>query len=226
MTRKPWQSKEWKKKRDEILKTRSKCEWCNSTKKLTIDHLHNWNGLMEWNKIAIPLFYSYFKNGVHKEELLKYRKASLEGIEIRYSLCCPKCNRSVYERKTVKPKYRCVNCGFTTDKAKKKVRLATIRFLNKRIFSLWAKDHKEEIDSLFQKRKKKANESYLNFEEILVLCNKCAYARRKGMALCKVCKQKYHKSRYRSCWQCFIKTDEGKLVLKRREEEEYDPFIT
>jgi len=34
----PWQTKEWKKRREQILLTRNKCEWCGKTKKLQIAH--------------------------------------------------------------------------------------------------------------------------------------------------------------------------------------------
>ena len=37
MTR-PWQTKEWKNRREQILLTRNKCEWCGKTKNLHITH--------------------------------------------------------------------------------------------------------------------------------------------------------------------------------------------
>jgi len=36
--RKPWGLVSWRKRREDFLKTRNKCEWCGSTEKLTIDH--------------------------------------------------------------------------------------------------------------------------------------------------------------------------------------------
>jgi hypothetical protein len=38
MARRPWQTKEWKKRRKEILLIRNKCEWCGKTEKLQIAH--------------------------------------------------------------------------------------------------------------------------------------------------------------------------------------------
>ena len=38
MTRRPWQTKEWKNRREQILLTRNKCEWCGKTKNLHITH--------------------------------------------------------------------------------------------------------------------------------------------------------------------------------------------
>ena len=37
MTR-PWQTKEWKNRREQILLTRNKCEWCGKTENLHITH--------------------------------------------------------------------------------------------------------------------------------------------------------------------------------------------
>ena len=36
--RRPWQTKEWKNRREQILLTRNKCEWCGKTENLHITH--------------------------------------------------------------------------------------------------------------------------------------------------------------------------------------------
>ena len=38
MTVRPWQTKEWKNRRKQILLTRNKCEWCGKTENLHITH--------------------------------------------------------------------------------------------------------------------------------------------------------------------------------------------
>lgn len=94
MKRKPWQLASWRRRRQEILKTRSQCEWCESKEKLTMDHITRTNILSEERYAAL-------------------------------------------------------------------------------------------LD-----------------EDILVLCHRCAFARRKGYVLCQDCKEKYHRPRFSQCYSC------------------------
>ena len=50
MTRSPWQTKEWKKRREQILLTRNKCEWCGKTKKLQIAHKIKLTGMLYYDE--------------------------------------------------------------------------------------------------------------------------------------------------------------------------------
>ena len=51
-------------------------------------------------------------------------------------------------------------------------------------------------------------EQYMDFPKlhaegkIILLCVRCAYARKKGMILCQKCKENYHKPKYPSCFKC------------------------
>ena len=51
---------------------------------------------------------------------------------------------------------------------------------------------------------------YMDFKETIILCRRCAYARLKGMVLCKKCKKHYHYPKFEMCYKCFIKTNKGK----------------
>lgn len=119
---------------------------------------------------------------------------------------CPKCNSgNVYERKTMIPRFRCTNCGYTTHRLKNRVNTNTTKLQNKKFFSLFFKQHKKEIDQSFILKKEKAEKEYYDFKDITVLCRRCHFAVEKGMILCKKCKEKYHKSRYIICRECFNK---------------------
>ncbi|GAI98355.1 unnamed protein product, partial [marine sediment metagenome] len=57
---------------------------------------------------------------------------------------------------------------------------------------------------------------------------KCAGARLHGLNLCPECKAHYKKPRFKTCWGCFSKTDEGKEWIENRaklESEEEVPLI-
>ena len=72
---------------------------------------------------------------------------------------------------------------------------------------------------------------YMEFEDIQVLCKRCHFAHHKGMDLCPVCKKKYKKKRYNTCYDC-IPTEMkpparpcfhcNKTPAKRREDGYYE----
>lgn len=61
------------------------------------------------------------------------------------------------------------------------------------------------------------DEDYLAFKNVIILCRKCAYARLKRMNLCPECKTAYKPRKFARCFECFKKTEEGKLFLEERE---------
>lgn len=119
--RKPWATAAWRKRREEILKTRNKCEWCGSTKILTMDHIAPRNSLTD-------------------------------------------------------ERYRAL------------------------------------ID-----------------EDIIVLCSRCAMARRKGMHLCPKCREKYALNRFTVCSKCYPiwKKERQKELeeIAKEDPEEVDPML-
>jgi len=68
----------------------------------------------------------------------------------------------------------------------------------------WENSHKEDIQTAFQEKKELIINDYLNLteENAVVLCNRCHYARERGMVLCKICGKGYHKPKYDRCWKC------------------------
>jgi len=70
----------------------------------------------------------------------------------------------------------------------------------------WQRDRKAAIKEVYDGEKAKIIDGYTNFadDEVLVLCNRCHYAREKGLVLCKVCKSRYHKPIYEMCWTCSV----------------------
>lgn len=88
----------------------------------------------------------------------------------------------------------------------------------------WNPNHKGPlvIDHLAYEKEdgtKFTDEEYMDFEKLhregklLVLCRRCAYARRNNKVLCKVCKENYHGKKYDMCFKCLIKQNPEDYVL-------------
>lgn len=74
--------------------------------------------------------------------------------------------------------------------------------------------HKHEE---FNIRKMKYIDWYRNFDNCLLLCRRCHFAQGKGMILCRICKKKYHKWGWDTCWDCNPKKEE--IEIRKIKEE-------
>ena len=214
--RKPWQTPEWKKKRSELLEGKS-CEWCGSTVNLAVHHKKTFHAKWEYRRISYTFLNNYFrdsKNEGEKQELLEKAK---EGVVPKYYDVCPSCGYSIQARKKKVPKYKCYKCNIETDNPAKKLQPSTVSTINRNFNSLFFNLHREDIAQLYEREKRKSDEKYMAFEDVMILCKKCHYAIEKGMMFCKVCRQSYHKSRYNMCWECFRKTEAGQRVARERQ---------
>jgi hypothetical protein len=50
-------------------------------------------------------------------------------------------------------------------------------------------------------------------KQVLILCNRCAYARRNNKILCQVCRENYHGSKLKMCFHCLVKENPDKYVI-------------
>lgn len=185
---KVWSSPEWRKKRAEFIKGKA-CEWCGSTEKLTVHHTKP------------PPKYDALVRHVTKDVLDHRVKEGEFKYQIECRKVCPKCGkRQFYKRTTMRPVYRCNNCGSTFDKIKT-VRVKTKR-LSKADFRVFWKKYGLEIRERAYKLSQEAHEYYMSFQDCMVLCKKCNFALHSGKVLCKVCRKKYHLKKYAKCWDC------------------------
>lgn len=53
-----------------------------------------------------------------------------------------------------------------------------------------------------QRKNTLTDEKYQSFEGTKILCNRCHLALHKGMTLCPICKKKYKKARFPTCFAC------------------------
>jgi hypothetical protein len=218
---KPWQTTLWRKKRTEFIKGK-KCAWCGSTEILVIDHNETFKPLAEYNKVAWGFFANYFSENKHQEELEELKIQASANVTIRYFEACPQCGYSVKPRKTMTPTYKCYKCLSEFEEPTQKIHRSTISYINRTLFLLFQKNHKEEISVIYEKKKNESDKKYYAFENVTVLCKKCNFARLKGLILCKECGEKYHKPNYNTCFNCFSKTEKGQKIAKEREKLPYE----
>jgi len=222
---KPWNTPAWRSRREEILKTRNKCEWCGSEEHLAISHdKRDFNPKREKYLVAARYFQDYFNNGQHIEELSELKKQAQVGVKLHYYDSCPTCGYgSVYSRsdkycKAKKvPKFKCSRCKTEFQESIKKLKRSSAYDLRRRFFDLFNNKHGETLTQLYVEHMERLNEDYLQFKDVTVLCRRCHYAYHKGLNLCPVCKTRYKKARFEMCWECFKVTERGKEVIKRRE---------
>lgn len=80
--------------------------------------------------------------------------------------------------------------------------------IQKRLRYLWDQKHLDELTEIYDNYKEEKRREYmiLNPDTAIILCNRCHYARERGLVLCKVCNLKYHKPRYPTCYECSGRT--------------------
>ncbi len=198
---KPWQTKSWKEKRVLFLKGKV-CEVCRSRSKLVIHHPQHFHGLKEYRRTANVFMREYFSNGKNKLEKQRLYAKARSTLPRAYLRRCPGCSARVYARKTLKPKYRCRKCGLETDNPSRKLPPSTRKTVHRRFRSFFFKRHGAQIRELFKQKKIRADNAYLGFKNVRILCRRCHYATEKGLVLCKVCGSKYHYPKYEVCSEC------------------------
>lgn len=217
MASKPWHTKEWIEKRAQIIK--DACEQCGSEEKpLVIQHFRH----------SPPA--DSIKFMVTKKFLMKLYDDNIETNEVdipelddeEYKLnCCPKCNlTSISERKTMTPKYRCIQCHHTFDKHAKKPDLhsSKVRLIISKYRHRLIEKYQDEIQIAHERMKQTYDDYYKSLEDTATFCKKCAFLWDiKKKKLCNVCKKKYHSFGFKTCYDCNAPLREK---MKKEEEEE------
>lgn len=211
---KPWQTKEWKEKREQFIEGKL-CEQCGASEDLVVHHTQS---IMPYKQhfiaISNALLSEKIQEGEYKTELVQI-------------YTCPKCQThrpsDLKARKVKKPKYRCNNCGHEFEDPV--IGFKETGRLSRNDWDHYLAKYRDKINEIVQAQRDEFHEYYKTFEDCIVLCNRCHLALHKGMKLCPVCKEKYHKTSYAMCWDCFTKTPRGKEAAARREKEAYENQI-
>jgi hypothetical protein len=177
-----------------------KCEWCGSEKNLSLHH---------------PRRYLSHKAGYQIVAQILLSKLIRQGVyKTQRQVACPKCKSfSIYPRKTMSPKYRCIRCTNVFDKP---VKLKT-RWISKSDLADFHLKNKDKINVVVKAKRQESYQKYSSLEGTIVLCRACHFAAGNGRILCQVCKTHYHKPNYFMCWTCFSKTKRGQEVISENE---------
>lgn len=202
--------KKWREDREKIIaNSDGNCSWCRREGTLVVHHINPPKfGLIAYNEVSLLFFEEYFDNGAKEDEFNKLMEKAvdwvLKKVKKKTVNRCPTCYRAtLYERKTMEPKYKCTSCKHVCDEI---IEDKTIWYpsLYRSVIFNFNQDYKKQIKEKYEAYKIKANSDYNDLEksDIILICKKCHYAHHNGMVLCKTCKKKYHKRKYSSCYTC------------------------
>lgn len=223
---KSWHTKEWKKKRDKLIK--DSCEQCGSKEVLTLQHTYHPReyGII---KKEICVKYGQLINEKHPIESLVNEKEVVQyfnkNIDKEKKDVCPSCGSiNISARKTLSHKYKCNHCKdlfeapitkvipiFIDDRKEEKaqeINVVTFSSLAWKIYkeksrTLLFEEYGEQIEKETIITVIDQYLRYISLEDTVTFCKKCAFLwDKKGMNLCPVCKVKYKKIYNKTCYDC------------------------
>ena len=197
-----WHTKDWKERRLQFIK--EKCEICDSTENLTIQHKSHSKKYNEYLREITRAYTNNYINNNSEIDKTIFTNHVLNDYEYVPKLLCPKCKihtPKVRVRST--PKYRCADCKYVFEEAffRSASELISIFFKDEYgwgvrdkcfISKEWRNKHNlSNIKYWFQRKiaknkdaesiEKKAfilylddNIKYLSFEDTITACKKCA----------------------------------------------------
>lgn len=243
--KKSWYTKDWKERRDKLIK--EKCQVCGGKETLTLQHLTHPRKFSEYLTEVRRIYtkdYIDTNPVIDKTEFINYIREKYEYYPVAF---CPKCkwsNPSMRVRKV--PKYRCLGCKheFDTPVYIQLDALVSIFIDNKDALEVrdksfvskqWNNMHNlSSVRYWMQRELKTSNDSlaiekeafllylnddirYLSFEDTITACRKCAFEFDiKKMELCPICKENYKSFQYPTCIQC-LPEERRKSVLESLE---------
>ncbi|NBG65500.1 hypothetical protein [Acidiluteibacter ferrifornacis] len=227
---KPWHSKEWKKKREQFIK--SNCEQCGINKAYKPMYVQHLVQPPKFKDIRNTLFEQKFEQHCSKEDINfsqptitdeEYKKYLKKHVEIRE--VCPNClKQSISVRKTMKPKYRCSGCWSEFNEPETieyipdlqmrpneddvRERL-NIKASNQRYYDLKQKlwnSWEQDLGKLALVISMEHSETYYDLVNAVTFCKTCAATMdRANRLLCYSCKENYFDYRlYSVCYQCHL----------------------
>lgn len=104
-----WKTKDWKERRAKILK--EKCEICNSTDRLTIQHLSHPKKHFDYEREVTKKYTEIFKETNSEIDKSEFKSHIIKHYNYIAAPMCPNCGSkhpNKRERKT--PQYRCPEC--------------------------------------------------------------------------------------------------------------------
>lgn len=244
---KSWHTKDWKERRDELIK--DKCQICNSTETLTLQHLSHPRKYSEYlteTRRAYTKDYINTNSDIDKSEFSNHISKDYDYVP---TPLCPNCNSSNPNKRVKKlPIYRCADCKQEFDEPvyNSVDDLVTIFLENEDAIEVrdkcfiskkWNNKHNlSNIRYWFQRDQAVAKDSatiekeaflrylnddikYLSFEDTITACKRCASSYDlHRLELCPQCKKKYKGIQYPTCIECLPED-------KRKAVQEYIDFV-
>lgn len=241
-----WKTKDWKVRRDKIIK--DACQICGSRNTLTLQHGSHPRKYFEFLKEVTKTFTTEYINAnptVDMVEFTNYVAAKYSYIPVPL---CPNCkSRNPNKRARKIPHYLCTACRFEFDNPVNKSieELLSFFFNNEDVDAVRDKcfiskdewNNKQNLASIKywmqrEQAKDKYGErierqafllyladsiNYLSFVDTITTCKRCAYNYDiKKLELCPQCKEYYKGLQYTTCIQC-LPEEKRKAALARIE---------
>lgn len=213
---KPWHTVAWKKKRAKLIK--DCCEQCGSTKgPMVLQHLWHPPTYREHIREIYEDFFIKAQNNSSLPEATDEEVKSFIAEFTEQKEACPSCGmRSINERKTVTPIYRCRKCYHEFDVPKmvsynsklnvvapsiEKIR-KTITYEKQRDF-MW-NTYGEEIRTIAVLKGIEDHKRYISMKDTKTFCKRCAFLwDRKKLKVCDVCKETLINIALHTCDKCY-----------------------
>jgi hypothetical protein len=241
-----WHTKDWKERRNEIIK--NKCEICGGIETLTLQHRSHPRNYNEYEREVTRKYNRLFidSNAFDEQrEFIDHVKKNFDYVPVPL---CPKCNsRYPNKRMRKKPQYLCKECRLEFDEPMYKTidDLIAIFYLGEDVSGghdkcFISKDKWKNQQNLSQvkywllreKAKNKFNDNigkeafllflndnikYLSFEDTITACKKCAFNfDLNNMEICPKCKKYYKGVSYPTCINC-LPEDKRNAALEKIE---------
>lgn len=111
-----WHTKDWKERRRKFIK--EKCQICNSTETLTIQHLSHPKKYNEYLREITRTYTNQYINNSSEIDETKFRNHVLNNYEYVPVALCPNCkSKNPSERVRKMPRYRCADCKHEFEEA-------------------------------------------------------------------------------------------------------------
>lgn len=198
----PWQSKEWKENRSEVVK--DVCEWCGDTDGPF--HVHHTSNTPQWGREWIHASNEAFVTGSDTAEQYITERSE-----------CPSCGlRDYYERKTKSPTFRCNNCEAEFDEPKTLSGTEVVTDRNRqtkpyvksgfyREKANWVANNRDAVRSVFQDTFDKLMTEYMELDETVTICQSCHFQEERTKNVrCSECEKQFHKPNKPMCWDCLV----------------------
>lgn len=242
---KSWHTKDWKERRDKLIK--EKCQICNSNETLTLQHLSH---PKKYSDYLTEIRRIYTKNYIEtnpKIDKAEFGNHILNDYDYTPTPFCPNCKNSNPNKRIRKiPQYRCTICKHEFDEPvyKSVDELISIFLENEDAIEVrdkcfkskkWKNQYNLSSIKYWLNRDRAVTKDattiekeafllylnddikYLSFEDTITACRRCASSYDlHRMELCPQCKEHYKGIQYPTCIQC-LPEEKRKAVFENIE---------